>query len=89
MELKTLVVVFATVFLAELGDKTQLAVFGFASSGRSAMAVFLGASLALMTTTFLGVLMGDRLTLFLPLGMVRRGAALLLIVLGVIIFFKG
>ncbi len=89
MEFKTLVVVFVTVFLAELGDKTQLAVFGFASSGRSATAVFLGASLALVATTFLGVLVGERLALLLPLDIVRRGAALLLIVLGVVIFFKG
>ncbi|RLD96783.1 MAG: hypothetical protein DRI91_06530 [Aquificota bacterium] len=89
MEWKTLVTVFWAVFLAELGDKTQLAVLGFASSGRSALAVFLGASLALMCTTLLGVVVGERLTLWFPMALVKKGAALLLIVLGLIIFFRG
>lgn len=88
MDIRTLVAVFVTVFLAELGDKTQLAVLGFASSGRSATAVFVGASLALIATTLLAVLVGEHLAVWMPLGLVRKGGALLLIILGCILFFQ-
>lgn len=54
-----LAVVFGTVFLAELGDKTQLATLLFASGGAmSPLAVFLAASLALVASTALAVLLG-------------------------------
>lgn len=88
MDWKSLFLVFLAVFMAELGDKTQLAILGFASSGRSAVVVFLGASLALMATTLLAVLLGDRLLVWLPLYLVRKGAALLFVALGVILFLK-
>ncbi len=89
MEWKTLLVVFWSVFLAELGDKTQLAVLGFSSSGKSAWSVFLGASLALVCTTLLAVLVGERLSAWLPLDVVRKGGALLLVVVGLFLFFRG
>ncbi len=89
MDWRTLVTVFWAVFMAELGDKTQLAVLGFASSGKSAWSVFLGASVALVCTTLLGVVVGERLATWLPLGLVRRGGGLLLVVVGVFVFFRG
>lgn len=59
MDLKTVSTVFATVFLAELGDKTQLATLLFAADGkRSLWAVFIGASLALTCAAGMGVLAG-------------------------------
>ena len=60
MDLKALAVVFATVFLAELGDKTQLATVVFAArSPESAWLVFIAASLALVCAAGLGVLAGS------------------------------
>ena len=60
MELKLLVTVFGTVFLAELGDKTQLATVLFAArEGASLTVVFLAASLALVTATGMAVLAGS------------------------------
>jgi putative Ca2+/H+ antiporter (TMEM165/GDT1 family) len=59
MELKILATVFATVFIAELGDKTQLATFLFAADKEvSKLSVFIGASMALVVASGIGVLAG-------------------------------
>ena len=59
MDLKLLTTVFSVVFLAELGDKTQLATLLFAADKEvSKMAVFAGASLALILASGIGVLAG-------------------------------
>ena len=60
MDLKVLFVVFGTVFLAELGDKTQLATVLFASKPEvSLITVFVGASLALILSSLLAVAAGS------------------------------
>ena len=60
MDLKVLFVVFGTVFLAELGDKTQLATVLFASKPEvSLVTVFIGASLALILSSLLAVAAGS------------------------------
>ena len=62
MDLKVLAAIFGTVFLAELGDKTQLATVLFASDRRnSVFAVFAAASLALVASTALAVGVGSQL----------------------------
>jgi putative Ca2+/H+ antiporter (TMEM165/GDT1 family) len=59
MELKTFLVVFGTVFLAELGDKTQLATLLFAADQNvSRWTVFAGSAAALVTAAAIGVLAG-------------------------------
>lgn len=59
MDLKIFATIFATVFIAELGDKTQLATMLFATDKEvSRMTVFVGASLALIAASALAVLMG-------------------------------
>ena len=60
MDYKILLTVFATVFIAELGDKTQLATMLFAADkGVSKLTVFIGASLALIATSAIGVVAGS------------------------------
>jgi len=60
MEPKLFATVFATVFLAELGDKTQLATLLYAANSPHAKwTVFAGAALALVATTAIGVLAGE------------------------------
>lgn len=59
MEYKVLLTVFTAVFIAELGDKTQLATMLFAADKEvSKLTVFLGASLALIVASGIGVLAG-------------------------------
>jgi len=59
MDLKILTTVFVAVFIAELGDKTQLATLLFAADKDvSKWTVFVGASLALIVASGLGVLAG-------------------------------
>jgi putative Ca2+/H+ antiporter (TMEM165/GDT1 family) len=59
MALKLMVTVFGIVFLAELGDKTQLATLLFASrSPGNLLAVFIGASVALVLASAIGVVAG-------------------------------
>lgn len=60
MDLKIFGTVFATIFLAELGDKTQLATLLFASREAStALTVFCGATLALAAATAIAVIFGS------------------------------
>jgi putative Ca2+/H+ antiporter (TMEM165/GDT1 family) len=59
MDMKILLTVFTAVFVAELGDKTQLATLLFAADKQvSKLTVFVGASLALILASGLGVLAG-------------------------------
>ncbi len=60
MDLKVFFTVFATIFLAEIGDKTQLATILYASDGKvSPITVFLGSALALVASSAAGVLLGS------------------------------
>lgn len=66
MDIKTLALVFATIFIAELGDKTQLATLLFAADREvSRLAVFLGASAALVLASAIGVLAGGLVSQFM------------------------
>ncbi|MGB8698040.1 MAG: TMEM165/GDT1 family protein [Thermosynechococcaceae cyanobacterium] len=49
---------FVTIFLAEIGDKTQLATLLMTAESRSPWVVFAGAAAALLTTSLLGVIIG-------------------------------
>ena len=63
MEYKVFFTVFAAVFIAELGDKTQLATMLFAADKEvSKVTVFLGASLALIVASGIGVLAGSAIS---------------------------
>ncbi len=82
--MQTFLTVFAALFLAELGDKTQLAVIGF-TADRSGWAVFLGASAALATSTALAVLFGRALLRVAPAEWLRAAAGLLFVGVGIAI----
>ena len=66
MELKVFFTVFAAVFIADLGDKTQLATMLFAADKEvSKWTVFLGASAALLVATVIGIIAGTLMSEFI------------------------
>ncbi len=86
MDWKVFVTTFGTIFLAELGDKTQLASILMTSKTKLPLSVFLGASLALCSVTLLGVLFGEGLISIIPQNILKKGAALAFIVIGLWMF---
>lgn len=75
------------IFIAEFGDKTQLAVAGLASTYHSPP-VWLGSTLALLATTALGVIAGQRLLKQLPLVMIHKGSGVLFLLLAIVALFQ-
>jgi putative Ca2+/H+ antiporter (TMEM165/GDT1 family) len=66
MDVKILLTVFIAVFIAELGDKTQLATLLFAADKEvSKLTVFTGASLALIVASGIGVLAGGLISQYI------------------------
>jgi len=75
--MKTYLVVFVTVFMAELGDKTQLATLVFSMSpGVSRLGVFLAAASALVFSSLLAVLVGSQLERWIAPAHVRVAAGI-------------
>jgi putative Ca2+/H+ antiporter (TMEM165/GDT1 family) len=83
MDWKVAATAFGALFLAELGDKTQLTALTLAASTRQPIAVFVGASAALVAVTLIGVLAGAAFGEVVPLGLIRKVAAVAFIVIGV------
>ncbi|MDO6592947.1 TMEM165/GDT1 family protein [Neptuniibacter sp. 1_MG-2023] len=79
--------VFILIFLAELGDKTQLAIAGLAAV-EQAWIVWVAGTVALMLTTLLGVWFGRVLLKRLPIALIHRGAGVLFMLFAGIAFFQ-
>ncbi len=89
MDWKVLTTVFTSVFIAELGDKTQLATMLFASDkGTSKLTVFIGASLALVVTSALGVVAGSALSQYISEKVLHYLAGIGFIAIGIWTLFK-
>jgi len=89
MDLKIMLTTFGMVFLAELGDKTQLATFAFAADSNSRLSVFLGSASALVLTSLLAVVFGALMGKIIPPAYLRMGAGVLFLVLGVWMLVRG
>jgi len=87
-ELRVLLSTFALLLVAELGDKTQLAVISMTAKHKMPLWVFLGAALALVSVTALGVLGGEFLTRFIPEAILRKVAAVLFVGMGLLMWFE-
>ncbi len=89
MDWRVVLTTFTTLFLAELGDKTQLAAMSLSASTKKPLSVFVGGTAALAVVTGIGVLFGETLLRVVPAIVVRRGAAVLFVGMGVWMWFHG
>jgi len=79
---------FGAIFIAELGDKTQLAAFALSGHSSSRWTVFAAASLALIASTALAVLAGGLVGRHVPALWIKRGAGALFVVMGVLMLLS-
>lgn len=86
MNWKIFFLTFISIFLAELGDKTQLATIAFtADNNKYKWFVFFGAAFALVLTSFLGVFFGYLLTEYIPLRYIKLASGILFLVIGILL----
>jgi putative Ca2+/H+ antiporter (TMEM165/GDT1 family) len=85
MNWKLFLLSFCMLFIAELGDKTQLTVFTLATQHKEPLPVFLGASLALVVVTLLGSFLGGVVTRYVPTSYLQLLAGLLFVGIGIFI----
>ena len=85
--LKTFLATFGLVFLAELGDKTQLATMLLATQKKPLWGVFLESALALMLSSLIGVLAVCVLVRFIPPHYLQFGVGVAVIVIGVLLLW--
>jgi Ca2+/H+ antiporter, TMEM165/GDT1 family len=88
MALNQFLTAFSVIFLAELGDKTQLAVITLSASTKKPLSVFLGGSLAMVLLTGIGSVAGEAVTKYVPEGVLSKIAAILFVVIGIWTWFK-
>lgn len=83
MNLKSAAIIFGTIFLAELGDKSQLATMLFAAkTALGPLVVFVAASLAVITSTGLAVIVGTSLSQHIPAAYLQYGAGIGFLLMG-------
>ncbi len=83
MDLQLLGLSFITVFLSELGDKSQVAAIALSGSTKSPRAIFFGTASALLLASFLGVMVGQGVAEVLPTHLVKIAAAIGFAILGI------
>ncbi len=82
MDLSLLISTFLTVFLAELGDKTQLATVALSGTSDRPLAVFLGSSSALVLASLLGAMAGGSIASLIPTEWLQLVAAVGFLIIG-------
>lgn len=85
MDWRVLLTTFGVIFLAEMGDKTQLAAMTMAAEKKRPWEVFIAASLALTAVSAIGIIVGSALGQYLPLEWIKRVAGAAFIVIGVLV----
>ena len=85
--MKTVLLAFGAIFLAELGDKTQLAILAMRSKGLSGWGLFLGAMLAFTRLTAIAILFGGWLQTKVPAEVIHKIAAASFMIIGLLMWF--
>ena len=88
MILSLLLSTFLTIFIAELGDKTQLATLTMSGTSNKPLAVFLGSSTALVLASLVGALAGGSIANFVPEIILKTIASITFFILGMRLFIN-
>tara|TARA_B100000965_G_scaffold247177_1_gene207560 strand:+ start:20152 stop:20445 length:294 start_codon:yes stop_codon:yes gene_type:complete len=83
MLLTLLFTTFFTVFLAEMGDKTQLTTITLSSTTNKPLAVFIGSSIALILATLLGALAGGSIANLIPAFLLKLLSGIVFLIIGI------
>lgn len=87
LDTKLFLTTFATLFVAELGDKTQLACMMLTAKSKNPWTVFLGSSLALVLVSLLGVVFADVICRHISPEVVKKVASIGFVVIGALMYF--
>jgi putative Ca2+/H+ antiporter (TMEM165/GDT1 family) len=85
MDWRVFLTTFGVIFLAEMGDKTQLAAMTMSVQTKKPWAVFIGSAIALTAVSAIGVIVGSVVGNYIPLEWIKRAAAVAFIVIGILI----
>ena len=88
MDWKLFASTFAAIFVAELGDKTQLAALSLSSGSKSKWVVFLASALALTASSAIAVAVGEGLTRVVSPIWLKRAAGVIFIAMGVLFLVR-
>lgn len=87
MDWRIFLTAFGTIFLAELADKTEIAVLSLSAKTKSPWSVFLGAMLAFLIATSIAVLLGEVVAKVIPINVLRFISAGIFILIGMLTLF--
>lgn len=85
--MKALWIAFGTIFIAELGDKTQIAVLAMKGKGFSGVGLFIGSVLAFALLTGIAIIIGEWLHMKIPVEIIEKVAAAVFVIIGVLMWF--
>jgi len=85
MDWRVFLTTFGIIFLAEMGDKTQIAAMTMAAEKKRPWEVFIAAALALAAVSAIGVIVGTALGQYLPLLWIKRVAGSAFIIIGILV----
>lgn len=88
MDWKLFASTFAAIFVAELGDKTQLAALSLSAGSSSKWSVFAGSALALVATSAIAVLAGEAVSRFVSPLWLRRIAGVVFVAMGILFLVR-
>ena len=88
MDWKTILSTSGLIFLAELGDKTQLSIFALAANRKAFFSVFIGATGALILTTLIAAVLGSAIGRFVPEKVIKIVAGTVFIGFGALTLYE-
>lgn len=89
MDWKPALATFVLIFIAELGDKTQLLMMSMSTRSKAPVMVFAGGALALIASSLIAVLAGESIMKAVPIKAMRVGTGLVMVGIGAVMLYRG